>query len=365
MNYKSKNKEVYRLSLVNFTMLAQHDKEKCQFCGRFGCTDRGYTVTSGLHPDVLSESEMSQQVIEKLDEVIGKDWLKDVVRTIQVVEPKCVRQLKKSNAETMMAKIQACGNDCRRNDNPCPYRGEESICQINVLPNGKPLTCLPDDEEYFDCPYHEKAFSQCQRRIDGQCADLMEKYNAPGKKDVLVLLSHRFSVAPCRFNQECNCTNNASAHYEGACTLQGLMATCEQYAPVSPDQQFTEGVCTYVSSKDGKDDRVIFPSSDYARGLSKNDRDTLCMACRISHNIARVTGLKCLGVRRSSTNPFLNNKNPLVDHSIQINYLYLTNPEDVAKFDPEILAQSVYDALVVNCEGIQCEEYQSCHFNPI
>ena len=141
------------------------------------------------------------------------------------------------------------------------------------------------------------------------------------------------------------------------------MAPCEQYAPVDKDEAYTEGVCTYVSSADGKDDREIFNTSSYGASLSKTQCFTLCMACRISHSIAMATGLKCLGVRRLANNPLFSKENPLHDHAIQINYLYLTHPEDVAKYDPEVIAKAVYKGLTKNCFALKCEEYQSCKIN--
>lgn len=365
MNWKPKDKDVYRLSVVHCTMLANDDEEKCKFCGRYGCTDRGITILPSASGPSLNESMLAQQIIAKFDETIPQTWMKDHTRTVRCMEAQCVRKLKKSNAETIIAKIKGCGDDCRRNSDPCLFRDEQSICQRNVNPDGSTLICTPEDENYFDCPYHEQSFNQCYRRRDGQCTDLMEKYDATGKRDELVLLNHRFSAAPCRYANLGVCTHPESLHHEGICVLKGLMVTCEQYQPVDAESADTEGVFTVVSSKDGKDDRRIFPSSDYARSLSPTERYTLCLACRISHCIANLTGLKCLGVRRSTSNPFLNKANPLADHAIQINYLYLTHPEDLAKYDPELIAKAVLAGLALSCEGVKCKENQSCNFNPM
>ncbi len=365
MRWKSTEKDVYKLSIVNCTMLVEYDKQRCTYCGYYGCSDRGYTVTTGNMEQMLNESELAQQAIASLEEVIDHSWLKPYVRTIKLTIPQCVRKLKKSNAEALVEKIQACGDDCRRSDSPCPYRNEESVCQRNVNVDGTPLKCLKEDDYYVDCPFHEHSFSQCRRRRDGQCTDLLEKYNAADKKDILVLLAHRFSAAPCKYCNEGICSNELCQHHEGACTLQGLMVTCEQYEAVDPGHAYTKGVCTYVSSKDGKNDCKIFPTSNYAYGLSEQERTTLCFACRISHFISKATGLKCLGVRRTTSNPFLNQSNPLADHAIQINYLHLTHPQDVEKLNSKQIAQAVIDALTVNCEGLQCEEYQTCCFNPM
>ena len=365
MNWKPIEKSIYRLSIVNCTMLAHSEEEKCKYCGRFGCTDRGFDVLAGDPPVLLREADLTQQVIEKMEGAIDRSGLRKCVRTMTMAEPQCVRMLKKSNAKALMEKLLECNHDCRRNDAPCPYRGEGSVCQRNVNPDDSPLVCLPDDDYYFDCPFHEQSFSQCYRRRDGRCTDLMEKFDATNKKDTLVLLAHRFSAAPCRFCNEGLCSNAASLHHGGACTLQGLMAPCEQYETIPSDHAYTEGVCTYIASKDGKDDCQVFPSSDYARGLNEQERKTLCYACRISHIVAKLTGLKCLGVRRTTSNLFLNQSNPLADHAIQINYLYLTHPGDVSKINPDLLAEAVFDGLIASCKGIPCPEYQSCHFNPI
>jgi hypothetical protein len=366
MNWKPKVEDDYRISIVNCTMLAKPDEERCKFCGRYGCTDRGYTVVAGAPPTVFAEAALAWQVIEKIEEhSFLPNWLKDYFHVESCSVDQCVRKLKKTNAKAVLEKMQACNGDCRRNGNPCAFRDGQSVCQRNVNPDGSTLVCQPDDEYYFDCPFHEQSFSQCYRREKDQCSDLLEKFDAPGNKDLLLLLSHRFSAASCRFCKEGTCGNEASLHYEGICCLDGLMATCEQYAPIDTEGAFTEGVCTYVSSKDGKDNRKIFPSSNYADELETDvERFTLCTACRISYSIAKATGLKCLGVRRSATNPFLNKENPLAKHAIQINYLYLTHPEDVAQYDPNVLAKAVFDALTLNCEGLGCEEYPMCNFNP-
>lgn len=353
-----------KLTLVNCNMLVPFNEDKCKYCGRIGCTDRGYTLTVGDPPVTIGESAWSQQLIDKLNGIIENSKQKEYIRVVNYSDPQCVRKLKKSNnAQVVLEKLQQCGEDCRRNDNPCPFRNEGFVCQRNRDMDGSPLVCFPDDLDYVDCEYHEKSFKSCYRRKnDGLCGELNEKLGCVGKNDLKFMLSHRFSVAPCRFCEDGICRNSESIHFEGVCTLQGLMAPCEQYAQADPDHAYTEGVCAYVSSMDGKDDRKIFNSSDYAFCLSAQQRMTLCLACRISHNIARATGLKCLGVRRASKNPLLNDENPLVENAIQINYLYLTHPEDVAKYNPDLIAQAVFDAMRKNCKGIGCEEIDMCNF---
>ena len=64
-----------------------------------------------------------------------------------------------------------------------------------------------------------------------------------------------------------------------------------------------------------------------------------------------------------ASNPWLNEANPLHDHAMQINYLYLTHPEDVAKYQPDVIAQAVYDGITRNCRGLGCEEIKECNFN--
>ena len=54
-----------KLVLVNCTMLAPFDVEKCKYCGRYGCTDRGYTVTAGDPPVTFGEAAWGRQVMEK------------------------------------------------------------------------------------------------------------------------------------------------------------------------------------------------------------------------------------------------------------------------------------------------------------
>lgn len=352
-----------KLILLNCNMLMPFNEERCKYCGRIGCTDRGYTLKVGDPPVTVGEAEWSQQLIDKLTETIEHGKLKDYVRVLNLSDPQCVRKLKKSNnAKAVLAKMQQCNEDCFRNNDPCPFRNERCVCQHNVKLDDSLLVCFPNDVDYFDCEFHEKAFSSCYRRqMDGSCGELDEKLGC-GDNDLKVMLSHRFSAAPCRFCEESVCKNADSLHFDGVCTLQGLMAPCEQYASVDADHSYTEGVCTYVSSLDGKDDRKIFNSSDYAFRLSQPQREMLCLACRISHTIAKATGLKCLGVRRASKNPLLNDENPLAENAIQINYLYLTHPEDVAKFNSDLVAQAVFDALHYNCKGIRCEEIEMCNF---
>ncbi len=352
-----------KLVVVNCNMMAPFDAEKCKYCGRFGCTDRGYTLTAGDPPVTFGEALWSQQLIERLTDIIENSSLKEVIRVVNYSEPKCVRKLKKSNAEAVLEKLQVCDSNCRRNGNPCPFRGKYLACQQNIELDGAPLICFPDDRDYFDCEHHEESFKHCYRRQkDGSCGELPEKFGFTGDSDFLLMLSHRFSAAPCQFNEEGSCTNPESLHYEGACTLKGLMAPCEHYAQPDSDHAYTEGVCTYVSSLDGKDDRKVFNTSDYAYRMDAITHTTLCVACRISHSIAKATGLKCLGVRRAVKNPLLNDENPFAENTIQINYLYLTHPQDVAKYNPDLLAQAVYDALQYNCKGIGCEETENCNF---
>lgn len=356
-------KDSPKLVIVNCTMLASFDNDKCKFCGRYGCTDRGFTVTAGEPPVTIGEALWGRQLMEKLNGIIENGKLNPYCRIVNLNDSRCVRKLKASNAMAVIDNLMTCNEDCRRNNDSCPYRNENFACQRNVDLDGTPLICMPEDDDYFDCEFHEKAFKNCYRRKDdNQCDDVMEKLGAVGVHDVVLMLSHRFSAAPCRFNVDGTCNNTDCLHHEGVCVLQWLMTTCEQYAPVDSDHNYTEGVCTFVGSLDGKDDRKIFNTSDYAYCLDDEQATTLCIACRISHNIAKATGLKCLGVRRSSKNPLLNDENPLADNAIQINYLYLTHPEDVAKYNPDLIAQAVYDAIYKNCKGIGCDEIDECNF---
>lgn len=365
--------------LVNCIMLAAFDEEKCKFCGKYGCTDRGITLAAGDPPVTIGEAKLSRQMIERLTHHIEESDKKESFSIVNYDEPQCVRKLKKSNAEAVIEQIKACGGECHRNryftdgglwtprdeGYTCPFRGANDACTSNTELDGTPLICHNRNRYTAECECHEKSFSGCRHRREEGCHDLMEKYAAAGDNDFLFMLSHRFSAAQCRFCNEGQCTNAESEHNEGACTLNGLMFACDKYAAVDADHAYTEGVFTTIASSDGKDDLKVFPSSGYARPLSEQQRLTLCVACRISHSIAKATGLKCLGVRRSTKNPFLNETNPLHENAIQINYLYMTNPEDMAKYNSELIAQAVFNGLTQSCQGIGCEEYQSCNFNPM
>ena len=384
MNWIPKIEEK-KLVVINATGLATYDEEKCRFCGRYGCTDRGFTLTVGESPVPVAEAVWVAQVQNKLASIIEANKEDVNVHFNQLAESRCVRKLKQSNVHAVLHKLKSCGPDCRRNMNcasdnvdggvwkergdnyQCPFRDNNEVCQRNQALDLGPLLCQPDKEGLVECGFHEEAYRRCFRRKEGaSCYDLNDKLGVANKKhDKLLMLVHRFNAATCRHCDESICKNESCLHFEGMCTLKGLMAPCEKYEPVEPSKAYTEGVCTYVSSADGKDDRLIFPSSDYAKSLSSKQRDTLCIACRISHSIAQVTGLKCLGVRRATTNPFLNKENPIADQTIQINYLYLTHPDDVAKYNPEVIAQAVYDAITNDCAGIGCEEYATCNFNPM
>ena len=376
MDWKPKKIEP-KMVVVNTTLLAAYDEEKCKYCGLYGCTDRGYTLTVGDPPVTIGEAQWAQQLNDKLAALFESDKNQSL-NFMAYNEPQCLRKLKKSNAQTLLDKLVACGPDCHRNldcseggvwksrseDYRCPFRSERLVCQRNNALDHGPLMCLPDKEGLVECEYHEEAYNRCYKKDDEKpCYDLKDKLGVTDEaNDYLLMLAHRFNAAPCRHCDEATCKNEASMHFEGICSLKGLMATCEHYESVSPDHAYTEGVCCYVSSLDGKDDRKIFNSSDYAYRLSADEHITLCLACRISHSIAKATGLKCLGVRRSASNPFLNEKNPLHQHAVQVNYLYLTHPEDVAKYNPDLIAQAVYDALMLNCNGLGCEEREECNF---
>lgn len=370
--------------VVNTTPLAAFDEEKCRYCGRYGCTDRGYTMTAGDPPVVLGEAEMVRRLNDKLAEIIEDGKMINTLHYVNYDEKQCVRKLKKSNLQAIIEQMKACNATCHKNmvwaedfieagigkprleNYQCPFRNEQdSVCKRNISMDKSPVVCHLEDEDSWECEFHEEAYRHCFKRKDGApCYDFYDKFGVVDKKkDYLLVLAHRFSAAPCCYCEEGTCKNENSLHNEGACTFKGLMAPCEQYVPVGNDHAYTEGVCTYVSSADGKDDRKIFNTSGYGASLSKTQRFTLCKACRVSHSIANATGLKCLGVRRLANNPLFSKENPLHDHVIQINYLYLTHPEDVAKYDPEVIATAVYDGLTKNCYALKCEEYQTCKIN--
>ena len=364
--------------MVNTTGLAAYDEEKCKYCGRYGCTDRGLTLTVGDPPVTIGEAAWAQRVCDSLAKLVEAN--KDLnLHFVNYNESQCVRKLKNTNMQAVLDKLKACNGNCRRNqdctqggvwkergeDYRCPFRNDCFVCQRNEALDHTPLVCFPNKDGMTACEFHEEAYRRCFRRKDGEpCYDLRDKLGVMDEmNDFLLMLAHRFNASPCRHCEEGTCKNEASQFFEGACTLNGLMAPCAQYASVAPEKAYTEGVCTYVSSFDGKDDRKIFNTSDYNMLISDDEKTTLCLACRISHSIAKATGLKCLGVRRSASNPFLNDKNPLHQYAVQVNYLYMTHPEDVAKYNPELIAQAVFDALTRNCHGLGCDEIESCCFN--
>lgn len=365
--------------IVNTTTLASYNEDKCKYCGFYGCKDRGYTLTAGDPPQVLAEARMAEQLMERLERRIEENKEEFPIRFMAYNEPQCVRRLKKTNAERVVDRLGQCGPDCHLNRDwsgyggqlkqreegyRCPFRRNDlPICQRHVELDGEPLVCFDNDRyDQNECVYHETAYQGCFKHNEGSpCYDMNAKFNmADPKNDHLFVLAHRFSASDCRHCDLGTCRNEQSPSFDGMCTLKGLMAPCDHYVAVAPDHDYTEGVVTYVASADGKDDRKIFNTSSYAAALSKQQRYTLCVACRISHAIAKATGLKCLGVRRLSKSALFNEKNPLSDRTIQINYLYLTHPEDVAKYDPERISQAVFDALTLNCYGLECEEYETC-----
>lgn len=367
-------RDEHTLLVVSCNTLAPYNEEQCRYCARYGCTDRGFTVTAGDPPKVLAEAELVRQMDEKLAGVMEAHQSEYPFHFVSYQGEQCVRKTKKYEVKRVLERILACGDDCHRNrdcvssvlwkargdDYRCPYRNERTICLRNQTIDNMPLVCAPDKNGCTDCGYHEFAMDGCRYRgKEETCYEVRDKLGVPRKKfDHLLLLSHRFNAAPCIFSKEGECRNEKSGHFEGGCTLNGMMAPCENYAPT--DHWYTEGVYTVVSSADGKDDRAVFHDSNYAMDLKRQPYENLCFACRISHRIAQVTGLKCLGVRRATKNPFLNEENPLHDHAIQINYLYLTHPEDGSKYQPERIAQAIYDALTLNCQGLECEHVETC-----
>lgn len=368
-------RDEHTLLVVSCLTQKPFNEEQCHYCARYGCTDRGFTVTAGDPPRVLGEAEFAQQMDEKLTQVIEAHQSEYPFHLVRFHGEQCVRKTKMPEVKRLLGMIQTCNADCHRNrdavtgalwkdrgaDYHCPYRNERSICLRNVAIDNMPLVCFPDKKNgCTDCGYHEFAYEKCPYRKDQEpCYEVREKLGVPREKwDHVLMLSHRFNAAPCLYHKEGECRNEQSTHFEGGCTLHGMMAPCEDYAPT--DRWYSEGVYTVVSSADGKNDRAVFHDSDYANDLDTIPYETLCFACRISHRIAKVTGLKCLGVRREAKNPFLNEDNPLHDQAVQINYLYLTNPEDVAKYQPDLIAQAIYDALTLNCQGLECVQFETC-----
>ena len=133
-----------KLTLVNCNMLVPFKEERCKYCGRIGCTDRGYTLTVGDPPVTIGEAAWSQQLIDKLTETLENSKIKEYVRVVNLSDPQCVRKLKKSNnAKVVLEKMHQCNEDCFRNSNPCPFRIERYVCKRNVALDDSPLVCFP------------------------------------------------------------------------------------------------------------------------------------------------------------------------------------------------------------------------------
>lgn len=244
----------------------------------------------------------------------------------------------------------------------CPFRDENRVCgKFNQL-NNAPLTCEAGDSARGSCPHHEKAYAMCrQAGPDKPCRDLKLKYNVPEKQDALYFIAHEISAAPCRFLDIKSCAAPDCPHQGEMCTMEASGETCASYRAADG---YSTGVHTIVRSVDGKDDRKIFNTgSSYPFRLEPEQKETLRAACRISRRIAAATGLKCNGVRRSTSHPFVNETNALGDRAIVIEYLYLTNPEDCLRYDSDKLSQAVYEALTNDCEALGCEETEICSFN--
>ena len=94
-----------------------YDEEKCKFCSRYGCTDRGYTLTVGEPPVTIAEAAWVAQLQDKLADIIEANKDDVNVHFDQIVESQCVRKLKRSKAHAVLHKLKSCGLDCRRNMN--------------------------------------------------------------------------------------------------------------------------------------------------------------------------------------------------------------------------------------------------------
>ena len=141
-----------KMVVVNATTLAAYDEEKCKYCGRYGCTDRGYTLTVGDPPVTIGEAQWAQQLNDKLAALFESNK-RPSMNFVAYKESQCLRKLKKSNVQVVLDKLVACGPDCHRNlvcseggvwksrgeGYRCPFRSERLVCQRNNALDHGPL----------------------------------------------------------------------------------------------------------------------------------------------------------------------------------------------------------------------------------
>ena len=346
----------------------------CMACDILFCPERSVTIT-GATPDIrLRQEDLAQKISARFIAQCNAENAS--IQVFPLTMPACQRLSGRPARTGAMEGIGLCDAGCALNRDlsaghgtPAlrekkyvyPFRDENHICGKFTQLNKAPLTCEAGNGERGDCPHHEKAYVMCRQSGPGKkCRDLRLKYGSPEKQDTLCFIAHEINAAPCRFLDIKSCAAPDCPHQGEMCTMEATGETCTSYRAADG---YSTGVHTIVRSVDGKDDRKIFNrGSSYPFRLEPEQKETLCTACRISRQIAAATGLKCNGVRRSTTHPFVSEANALGDRAIVIEYLYLTNPEDCLRYDADKLSQAVCEALTKDCEAIGCEETEICSF---
>ncbi|MCR5714318.1 MAG: hypothetical protein K6F98_05260 [Bacteroidales bacterium] len=345
----------------------------CMACDILFCPERSVTVT-GANPDIrLRQEDLAKKIGARFIAQCNDENAR--IQVFPLKMPACQKASGQLARTVAVEGIGRCDATCALNRDisaghgtpalrdkkyACSFRDENHICGKFTQLNKAPLTCEAGNGERGDCPHHEKAYVMC-RQPGKPCRDLRLKYGAPENQDALYFIAHEISATPCRFLDIKSCAAPDCPHQGEMCTMEASGETCASYRAADG---YSTGVHTIVRSVDGKDDRKIFNSgSSYPFRLDPEQKETLRAACRISRRIAAATGLKCNGVRRSISHPFVSNDNALGDRAIVIEYLYITNPGDCLRYDADKLSQAVYEALTNDCEAIGCEETEICSFN--
>lgn len=373
MDWKEKKYEP-RTVIVSAACHPETSEAECSECGDLFCPERSFLLRDRETGETLRQEDVARRIGDAFVSCCNEDDSK--VRTFVISTLPCRRTGKQPAIPQMAACIGECDNTCARcldtakdSGTPTP-RGLRYTCRLRADGicgkftsfSGETMTCAANDASRTDCLHHELAYMACRKpEPNAPCKNLQWKYSADGKEDQLYLLAHEVSAAKCRYLDVGLCTKEDCPQAGAACAMEASGEACADYIAA---EGWNTGVFTMVSSADGKDDRKIFNSgSSYAFTLDDVQKQTLCLACRISHSVARATGLKCGGVRRSTTHPYLKEDAPMKDRSIVISYFYLTNAADCSKCKPDQLAKAVYEAVTKDCESIGCEETETCYFN--
>ena len=373
MDWKEKKYQP-KTVIINAPCHPETSMEGCSDCGDLFCPERSIVLHDRMTGEVLRQEDAARRIGEAVAALCNEKDSR--IRAYIISTLPCRRVGKQPAIPQIAAQLGECDTTCsltldtaRDAGTPekralrysCRFR-TDGICSKCASFSEEPLACAANDASRTDCPHHELAFMTC-RQPDPHtpCKNLQWKFSAAGKEDRLFLLAHEVSAAKCRWLDVGLCIKEDCPHTGTACTMEATGELCDYYAAA---EGWNTGVYTMVQSADGKDNRKVFNSgSGYAFTLDDTQRQTLCLACRISHSVARATGLKCGGVRRSTTHPYLKEDAPMKDRSIVISYLYLTNASDCSKGRPDVLARAVCDAVSNDCKTIGCEEYDTCFFN--